>query len=84
MSKESIGRDRWRQLGQTRYEGAWCPGCGLRAHVGGGEHPGDCTATYEPACPVCLYWPNVNGGGHRPDCTLTEPPKYRLPREIPA
>jgi hypothetical protein len=43
MSKESISRDRWRQLGQTRYTD-WCPGCGLYAHCNSGQHRGDCTA----------------------------------------
>lgn len=42
MSKESIGRDRWRQLGQTNYRGVWCPSCGLYAHVNGGKHRADC------------------------------------------
>lgn len=41
MSKESIGRDRWRQLGQTDYRD-WCPGCGLYAHVHK-RHRADCT-----------------------------------------
>lgn len=41
MSKESIGRDRWRQLGQTNYQD-WCPGCGLYNHVNG-YHRDDCT-----------------------------------------
>lgn len=44
MSKESIGRDRWRQLGQSDYtQGGWCPGCGYYAIVNNGEHRADCT-----------------------------------------
>lgn len=44
MSKESIGRDRWRQLGQATYgQGGWCPGCGYFPAVHDGEHRGDCT-----------------------------------------
>lgn len=42
MSKESIGRDRWRQLGQTTYAD-WCPGCGLYAYTNHGQHRPDCT-----------------------------------------
>jgi hypothetical protein len=42
MSKESKPRDRWRQLGQTRYDD-WCTGCGLYAFVNGGHHRDDCT-----------------------------------------
>lgn len=49
MSKESIGRDRWRQLGQTRYDSVWCPGCGLWARVNGGRHRDDCTADPKPS-----------------------------------
>lgn len=42
MSKESIGRDRWRQSGQSNYSD-WCKGCGLFAHTNGGVHRADCT-----------------------------------------
>lgn len=66
MSKESINRDRWRQLGQSTYKG-WCVGCGLH-HAATGEHRADCL-TRPPPCPVCLYYPAVNNGAHRPDCT---------------
>lgn len=66
MSKESISRDRWRQLGQANY-GDWCKGCGLH-RAATGEHRADCTMT-PPPCPECLYYPAVNGGRHRDDCT---------------
>lgn len=45
MSKESIGRDRWRHLGQTNYKD-WCPGCGLYAYING-DHRDDCTRNQE-------------------------------------
>jgi len=42
VSKLSISRDRWRQLGQTRYDDV-CPGCGFYL-AANGTHRGDCTA----------------------------------------
>lgn len=29
--------------GNHHIDGAWCPGCGLYAHVNGGTHRADCT-----------------------------------------
>lgn len=44
MSKESIGRDRWRQHGQSNYvQNGWCPGCGYYAVVHNDTHRNDCT-----------------------------------------
>lgn len=42
MSKESKSRDRWRQLGQTRYTD-FCKGCGYYFTVNK-THRSDCTA----------------------------------------
>lgn len=41
MSKTSKSRDRWRQVGQSRYQDV-CPGCGFffAAHQ---QHRDDCT-----------------------------------------
>lgn len=41
MSKLSISRDRWRQLGQTRYQDV-CPGCGFY-FAANHKHRSDCT-----------------------------------------
>ncbi|MGA5467160.1 hypothetical protein [Mycobacterium sp. NPDC050041] len=45
MSKESKGRDRWNQLGTSRYQDV-CPGCGFYL-AANGHHRDDCTRPQE-------------------------------------